>query len=147
MPEEASKDGVKRVIILEYGNLQFWFHYMQENGVVLRLYPFLGITYSLLSGEKASLLRCGAGWVNYAIQTDEHIIPCPTMWGMKDYYLGHVNSADSLNLKKILVSEPCTECDVFGVCGGRYLYVNITKHGTKTRTVWSVTPFEISWMP
>ena len=106
---------------------QFWVDQMEENGVVYKLYPFLGIANSLLFQENASLLRCGGGWVNYAIQTDGFIIPCPTMWGMKDYYLGHVNNGDPLKLKKLSVSEPCTECDVLNVCGGRCLYVNITK--------------------
>ncbi|MGC8940395.1 MAG: hypothetical protein ACP5KU_07875, partial [Candidatus Bathyarchaeia archaeon] len=46
-------------------------------------YPFLGIADSFLKGERESLLRCGGGWINYAIQTDGYIIPCPTMWGMK----------------------------------------------------------------
>ena len=91
------------------------------------LYPFLGIANSLLSGEKESLLRYGGGWINYAVQTDGNIIPCPTMWGMKNYYLGHISTAHPLKLKKIFVGAPCTECDVFNVCGGRCLYANITK--------------------
>jgi len=107
--------------------VKFWVDYMEENGVVLRLYPFLGIAQSLLSGEKTSLLRCGGGWINFAIQTDGHIVPCPTMWGMKDYYLGHISNADPLKLKKVFVGEPCTKCGVLNMCGGRCLYANITK--------------------
>jgi putative peptide-modifying radical SAM enzyme len=106
---------------------KFWVDYMRENRVVLRLYPFLGIAESLLFGEEKSLLRCGGGWINYAIQTDGYIVPCPTMWGIKDYYLGHINEANPLKLKKVFVSEPCTECDIFNVCGGRCLYANITR--------------------
>jgi len=34
--------------------VEFWVNYMEENGVVLRLYPFLGVTQSLLLGEQAS---------------------------------------------------------------------------------------------
>ena len=107
--------------------VKFWVDYMEENGVVLRLYPFLGIAHSLLYSEETSLLRCGGGWINYAIQTDGYIIPCPTLWGMKDYYLGHISKADPLKLKKVFVGEPCTKCDVFHICGGRCLYANITK--------------------
>lgn len=106
---------------------KFWVDYMEQHGVVLRLYPFLGIAQSILSGETASLLRCGAGWINYAIQTDGHIVPCPSMWGMKDYYLGHISDADPLNLRKVFVGEPCTKCEIFGLCGGRCLYANVTK--------------------
>jgi len=107
--------------------VKFWVDHMEKNGVVLRLYPLLGIAQSLLSGEKTNLLRCGAGWTNYAIQTDGHIVPCPSMWGMKDYYLGHISNTDPLKLKKVFVGEPCTKCIAFNMCGGRCLYANITK--------------------
>jgi len=118
--EENYNSGIRELV-------KFWVDYMEKNGVVLRLYPFLGIAQSLLSAEKTSLLRCGGGWVNYAIQTDGYIVPCPTMWGMKDYYLGHISNADPLKLKKVFVGEPCTKCDVFHICGGRCLYANVTK--------------------
>jgi putative peptide-modifying radical SAM enzyme len=106
----------------------FWVDQMETKGVVLKLYPLLGITESLLNEEKNCLIRCGGGWINYAIQTDGYIIPCPTMWGMKDYYLGHISDANPLELKQLFVKEkPCVECTDLGVCGGRCLYANITK--------------------
>ena len=105
---------------------RFWVNRMEAKGVVQRLYPFLGIAHSLLH-EEPSLFRCGAGWINYAIQTDGFIIPCPTMWGIKNHYLAHISNADPLKLRKILVNEPCTSCDILNVCGGRCLYANITK--------------------
>ena len=110
---------------------RFWVDEMEAKGVVHRLYPFLGIADSLLFNEKPCLLRCGGGWVNYAIQTDGYIIPCPTMWGMKDYYLGHVGTADPLKLRKLFVSEPCRDCSILDVCGGRCLYANITRRWSK----------------
>jgi len=109
----------------------FWVDVMEKSGVVLRLYPLLGIAQSLLSNEKESLLRCGGGWINYAIQTDGYIVPCPTMWGMKDYYLGHISKTRPLELRKVFVGEPCTECDILNVCGGRCLYANVTKRWNK----------------
>jgi len=109
----------------------FWVDQMETYGTVLRLYPLLGIAHSLLHNEKNSLLRCGGGWINYAIQTDGNIIPCPTMWGMKDYYLGHINDSNPLELKKIFVNSPCSECDILGICGGRCLYTNITNRWSK----------------
>jgi len=106
----------------------FWVDQMEERGVVLKLYPLLGIADSLLHEEKNCLMRCGGGWINYAIQTDGYIIPCPTMWGMKEYYMGHIAKTEPLSLGKILVNDtPCIECNVLGVCGGRCLYANITK--------------------
>jgi uncharacterized protein len=110
---------------------RFWVDQMQKKGVVLKLYPLLGIAESLLHDEKNCLMRCGGGWINYAIQTDGYIIPCPTMWGMKEYYLGHIKDADPLKLKQLFVNEkPCTQCSILGVCGGRCLYTNITKRWT-----------------
>jgi radical SAM protein with 4Fe4S-binding SPASM domain len=104
---------------------------MQKSGIVYKLYPLLGIANSLLHGEKDSLLRCGGGWINYAIQTDGNIIPCPTMWGMRDYYLGHIADADPLKLRKLFVGEPCASCETLGVCGGRCLYANIARRWNK----------------
>jgi len=106
---------------------RFWVDYMEENGLVLKLYPLLGIAQLLLSGEKSSFLRCGGGWINYAIQTDGYIVPCPTMWGMKDYYLGHIRNAHPLQLQKVHVGKPCLECKAFKLCGGRCLYAIVTK--------------------
>lgn len=110
--------------------VDFWVETMEKDGVVLKLYPFLGILNSLLSGEAESPLRCGGGWVNYAIQTDGNIVICPTMWGIRGYYLGHIKRSDPLQLPKVLVKEPCKDCRVYGLCGGRCLYANITKRWT-----------------
>ncbi len=107
---------------------EFWVDQMQEKGIVLKLYPLLGIANSFLFDEEPSLLRCGGGWINYAIQTDGYIIPCPTMWGMKKYYLGHIRDTEPNEIKKVLVNnKPCSECEILGICGGRCLYSNITK--------------------
>ena len=107
---------------------EFWVDQMEEKGVVLKLYPLLGIADSLLHEEKNCFMRCGGGWINYAIQTDGYIIPCPTMWGMKKYYLGHISNADPRKIKKIFVEQPpCANCSILNVCGGRCLYANVTK--------------------
>ena len=107
---------------------EFWVDQMHEKGVVLKLYPLLGIADSFLHKEENGFMRCGGGWINYAVQTDGYIIPCPTMWGMKKYYLGNINDADPLKLKKIFVDQPpCANCSILNVCGGRCLYANITK--------------------
>ncbi len=88
--EKSYMPGVKHLA-------KFWVNQMETEGRVLRLYPFLGIANAFLFKEEPSLLRCGGGWINYAIQTDGNIIPCPTMWGMKNYYLGHISNTDPLN--------------------------------------------------
>ena len=113
--------GVERLV-------HFWVDQIQDRGMVLKLYPILGIANSLLHKEKKCLMRCGGGWINYAIQTDGYIIPCPTMWGMKEYYLGHIKDADPLKLERVFVDEkPCVDCKKLDICGGRCLYTNITK--------------------
>lgn len=106
---------------------RFWVDNMEENSLVLKLYPLLGIAQPLLFDEKSNFLRCGGGWINYAIQTDGYIVPCPTMWGIKDYYLGHIRNADPLRLRKVHMDKPCSECDEFKMCGGRCLYAIVTK--------------------
>jgi putative peptide-modifying radical SAM enzyme len=106
---------------------KFWVDKMEKEGKVLKLYPLLGVAKSLLSGEERSLLRCGGGWINYAVQTDGYIVPCPTMWGMKNHYIGHVRDANPLKLPKVFVTKPCTNCGVFNICGGRCLYANVTQ--------------------
>jgi len=109
----------------------FWVDHMQQNRKVLKLYPLLGIANSLLHNEADCLMRCGSGWINYSIQTDGYILPCPTMWGMKSYYLGHIKDASPLQLPKMFVEEkPCSQCSILRVCGGRCLYTNITKRWT-----------------
>jgi uncharacterized protein len=110
---------------------QFWVDQIAKEGKVLKLYPLLGIAKSLLHNEP-SLLRCGGGWINYSIQTDGFIIPCPTMWGMKKYYLGHISTANPLEIGKIPTDqEPCVSCDINELCGGRCLYTNLTRRWSK----------------
>lgn len=107
---------------------KFWVNEMEQKGVVLKLYPLLGVARSLLHKEKNCFMRCGGGWINYAIQTDGYIVPCPTMWGMKKYYLAHIKDVSPLQLPRIFVDQkPCIDCSILGVCGGRCLYTNITK--------------------
>ncbi len=106
----------------------YWVNQMEQKRTVMKLYPLLGITNSLLRHEKNALMRCGSGWINYSIQMDGQIIPCPTMWGMKPYYLGHISNTDPLKLPKTFVNnKPCVDCKILGICGGRCLYTNIVK--------------------
>jgi putative peptide-modifying radical SAM enzyme len=106
--------------------VKFWVKNMEKNGIVLRLYPFLGVMHSILNKENC-LLRCGSGWSNYSIQTDGNIIPCPAMIGMNDYYMGQIEKTNPLELRKFFVETPCTNCNILLKCGGRCLYANITK--------------------
>ncbi|WP_237706005.1 TIGR04084 family radical SAM/SPASM domain-containing protein [Methanocella conradii] len=108
-----------------------WVRVMREEGRVLRMYPFMSIMRSLLLEEK-TLLRCGAGWAEFNVQTDGMISPCPVMSGMKKYYAGDIFKGDPLRLKQTLISGPCEGCEMLDICGGRCLYANVTmKWGDK----------------
>jgi radical SAM protein with 4Fe4S-binding SPASM domain len=108
--------------------VKFWVDTMEKTGKVLKLYPILGIAYSILHNEKVNFLRCGGGWINYAIQTDGYILACPTMWGMTKHYIGHINSSHPLKLDKVFVNQqPCSNCEILNMCGGRCYYANITQ--------------------
>lgn len=102
-----------------------WVRVMREEGKVLRMYPFMSVMRSMLLGEK-TLLRCGAGWAEFNIQTDGKISPCPVMSGMKSYYAGDILTDDPLKLKQTLIAGPCKGCDILDICGGRCLYANVT---------------------
>lgn len=102
--------------------IDFWIEHMEKTGEVLRLYPFLGIVYSLLKNEK-TLLRCGAGYSNYSITTDGKIVACPIMNCITDFQAGDLNTEPS-ELKKFSVSGDCLECNYLDICGGRCLYSN-----------------------
>jgi uncharacterized protein len=122
--ESSYIPGVKALV-------KFWVDTMEQKGRVLKLYPILGIAYSLLHEEKENRLRCGGGWINYAIQTDGYIIACPTMWGMTKHYMGHIADSHPLKLEKVFVNQPpCSECDILNMCGGRCYYANVTQRWT-----------------
>lgn len=108
--------------------IDLWVEHMNAYGKVVRIYPFVGIMQSLLNNEPAKL-RCGAGWTMFNIQTDGEITPCPVMAGMKDFYLGNIKNTDpdELSSRAVFVSEPCPDCAIYSICGGRCLYANVTK--------------------
>ena len=106
--------------------VRFWVETMRSEGKVLRWYPFMDPMQDMLL-SRPSMLRCGCGHANYSIMTDGHIAPCPIMVGMKDYYVGHIATADPLRLPVTIVGSPCTECRLLDFCGGRCLYSNITR--------------------
>jgi putative peptide-modifying radical SAM enzyme len=107
--------------------IHVWVERMREDGQVLKLYPFVGVMESMLLDEP-SRLRCGAGWSLFNIQTDGNITPCPVMAGLRDFYLGNILETRLNNLRAITsISDPCRECNIYNLCGGRCLYANATK--------------------
>lgn len=109
------------------GLAEHWLEMIRETRIVPRWYPFCGLVYDILtgSGRTPAPMRCGAGHMNYAIQTDGNIVPCPCMQGMKEYYCGSIFYSDPKTLIKIEPGGDCLECDIADFCGGRCLYSNI----------------------
>ncbi|MHA1380100.1 MAG: TIGR04084 family radical SAM/SPASM domain-containing protein [Candidatus Helarchaeota archaeon] len=103
-----------------------WIEEMKK-GQIIRLYPFLAIMESLLKGE-TSRLRCGSGWIWFNINTDGVISACPVCSEFGIFQIGHISQNKYTDIKNAMdVKEPCTECEVHSICGGRCLYANFAK--------------------
>jgi len=100
--------------------IDFWIEDMKKNKRVLKLYPLLAITRSLLNNETTKL-RCGAGYAGYAITTDGKIVACPIMNSIVNFYAGDLNSK---KLKQFDITGDCKTCNYLNFCGGRCLYWN-----------------------
>ncbi|MBU2638110.1 MAG: TIGR04084 family radical SAM/SPASM domain-containing protein [Nanoarchaeota archaeon] len=103
--------------------LNHWIETMEKERKVLKIYPFLGIFESLYY-NKTEKLRCGSGFANYTIATNGKISACPIMHDATAFQVGDIKESNPDNLNQIFVSEPCTSCDIYGLCGGRCLYAN-----------------------
>ena len=90
-----------------------WIALMEKTGTIPKWYPFLDPMEDLLRGC-TSRLRCGSGYANYSILTNGYIVPCPVMIGMRQYYLGHISSADPLNLQVVPVGGELSQVPDFG---------------------------------
>lgn len=105
--------------------IDYWISEM-ANGKVFKLYPLLGFFESIYYNKPVEGIRCGAGFIGYAITTNGKITACPILNNITNFYCGDLNS--KLNeIKKISVIEPCKSCKDLGICGGRCLYMNYAK--------------------
>ncbi len=105
--------------------LNIWMQEIQK-GKVVKLYPFLQITQDLLTDQKATCLRCGAGHFGYAISTDGQIYACPIAQDILNFKAGDLTSEPE-KLTKFDVSYECSSCDIKDLCGGRCLYWNYAR--------------------
>ncbi len=100
-----------------------WIENMRQS-TVEGIVPFLPLMHDLLA-DCTSQIRCGSGCDTFAIHTDGSIGVCPISpdWGFS--IIGDIRTSDPSELRDIMrVDEPCPSCDVYGVCGGRCLFVN-----------------------
>ena len=127
--------------------VSFWIKNPQ-NGKIIKLYPFIGITSRLLGLDKETKIMCGAGHSGYAISTSGKVVACPIMNNIKDFECGNLDTNPS-DLRKITVFDKigkpnqlgealtknqkpktknkCELCSYFPLCGGRCLYSNHAK--------------------
>lgn len=104
------------------------FHAALREGIVPGLVPFIPVMKSLLTGEPTPHVRCGAGATSFTIMTDGRIEACPIAPELDFNHLSDLNAGNPLALEgSIAMGAPCTGCDSLAVCGGRCLFVNMTK--------------------
>jgi putative peptide-modifying radical SAM enzyme len=108
--------------------IKWWICEMERTGHVAGIVPFIGIMRSLFHGE-ISILRCGSGVDFFTIMPDGRISACPVSIDFDFSVVGSIyqDSPSSL-VERSIVGEPCTSCDISGVCGGRCLFVNRSQH-------------------
>ena len=104
--------------------IKWWVSEMNRTGHVHGIVPFIGIMKSLLNGSPQGL-RCGSGIDFFTIMPDGRISACPVSIDFDFSVIGSLYENVPLSLiHKAKVGEPCTSCDISGICGGRCLFVN-----------------------
>ena len=98
-----------------------------KKGVIKGIVPFLGIFKHILNDTKTQL-PCDAGLGSFAIRTDGKITFCPLPPEYEKSVLGDMkNSTTSSVLNSSPIADPCPDCEVFDLCGGRCLFANLYK--------------------
>jgi len=104
-----------------------WVTTMKKEALVLKIYPFLGVIDRLLF-TKSHKLHCGAGWIWQNICTDGNITACPVGADFQEFHVGNIkDTAPSDTYDALLIGDPCPQCEIFEICGGRCLYANLFK--------------------
>jgi putative peptide-modifying radical SAM enzyme len=113
-------EGIQR-LISEFG-MSFY------KGRILGIVPFIPVMNSIISG-KASSIRCGSGIDSFSVMTSGEIHACPIAPEMLYSKVGDIHSStpDSIRGSR-RVGDPCPECDIFDLCGGRCLHSNMTMY-------------------
>lgn len=115
--DESYNPGVGRLV-------KHWADHMVKNKEVLRIVPFIGIMYTLLTGKKVENIRCGAGHNFWVISTSGKIFSCPIFRDDDNFVVSDITKPPNLIQPQFLLKPPCTVCEIFSVCGGRCLYTN-----------------------
>ncbi|MBN1540401.1 MAG: TIGR04084 family radical SAM/SPASM domain-containing protein [Candidatus Thermoplasmatota archaeon] len=95
-----------------------------EEGKVQGIVPFTPVLKTLLTGEPTQI-RCGSGIDSFAIMTSGSIEACPIAPELLYSNVGNIKVSTPEQIRNSQpVGPPCTECDIFRVCGGRCLFAN-----------------------
>ena len=94
---EENKKSIQTWLLERYNpgisNLaEFWVQNMESDHTILGIVPFLGITYTLLTGENITQPRCGAGHDFFSITTDGRITICPILPSVSFAVVGDIQS-------------------------------------------------------
>jgi len=106
--------------------VNYWVDYIEKNNQIPGIVPFQGVVKTILSG-KHTPLPCGAGIDFFAINTSGLITACPICPEWEMFHLGHIDKTSPESLREsLLIGDPCPDCEIFGICGGRCLFANKT---------------------
>jgi len=104
--------------------VRWWVEEMGRTGRVPGVVPFIGVMSTLLSGREPGL-RCGSGLDFFAIMPDGRISACPVAVDYDFSMVGSIFQSTPASIRgSVSLGEPCSSCDILGVCGGRCLFVN-----------------------
>ena len=103
--------------------VRWWVDEMGRAGKVMGLVPFVGVARTLLQGT-TTRLRCGSGEDSFTVMPDGRVSACPVSVDFEFSASGSISEDTPRSLRRERVAEPCTSCEVYGVCGGRCLFVN-----------------------
>ncbi|KAL0232839.1 hypothetical protein GEMRC1_011586 [Eukaryota sp. GEM-RC1] len=106
-----------------------WTDRMEQEGVVSGIVPFLGIARTLLFNvDYSNGLQCGVGHHSFTIGTKGNVLGCPVSWEDDWNNLGQIDDLDCSQIKNTLkLDNPCSDCEILNICGGRCLFANKTK--------------------
>ncbi|MCG3222356.1 MAG: TIGR04084 family radical SAM/SPASM domain-containing protein [Candidatus Heimdallarchaeota archaeon] len=106
--------------------VEYWLEEMKK-GKVKGIVPFLGIFRHILNKTKTGL-PCEAGLTSFAIRTDSKITFCPLPPEYEETVIGDIHNSTPKDLENsVKVKNPCPDCEVFDLCGGRCLFANLYK--------------------
>ncbi|MFX1514507.1 MAG: TIGR04084 family radical SAM/SPASM domain-containing protein [Promethearchaeota archaeon] len=101
-----------------------WLLEMEKHEKVPGIVPFLGIIKDLLKNQKTRL-RCGSGLNFFAINTNGTISACPICPELESFIVGSIYDNSPKDIENsLLIDEPCLQCDIYEICGGRCLFMN-----------------------